>query len=166
MKIYQMQGDTVSYREELYQLMLAHPGTTDYFTQCKQLFTKEEWKAQWNAILAQYQDHLSSIVDWLHAAGRYDLIMDSAEPNRRDIIELFEEELFARYPQRCLKVLEKDADDCAKLAKNRSDYAYLVKLLKKIAKHPGGKEFASELAAKYREQYPRKRAMMEELHGI
>ena len=50
-------------------------------------------------------------------------------------------------------------------AENR--YADLFELcnwtLKKIAAHPKGRELAAELAAKYRAQYPRRSAMIDEL---
>ena len=67
------------------------------------------------------------------------------------------------YPQRCLKVLANAADRQAKNSKNRRDYKYIAKTLKKIVAQPGGKELAAELAAKYRAQYPRRSAMFDEL---
>ena len=55
------------------------------------------------------------------------------------------------------------ADRQARASKNRRDYKYIAKTLKRIAAQPGGKEVAAELAAKYRTQYPRKSAMIDEL---
>ena len=67
------------------------------------------------------------------------------------------------YPDRCLKVLANVADRQTNTSKNRRDYKYIVKTLKKIAAQPRGKEIAAELAEKYRAQYPRRTAIIDEL---
>lgn len=41
--------------------------------------------------------------------------------------------------------------------------ATIARTLKKIAAHPEGRVLAAELAAKYRAQYPRRTAMIDEL---
>lgn len=70
------------------------------------------------------------------------------------MIDAYGKKLFKLYRQRCLKVLANAADRQAQNAKNRRDYKYIARILKKIAAQPGGREFAAELAAKYRTQYP------------
>ena len=71
--------------------------------------------------------------------------------------------LFSMYPDRCLKVLANAADRQARTSKNRRDYKYIARTLKKMVAHPGGREIAAELAVKYRTQYPRRSAMIDEL---
>ena len=60
-------------------------------------------------------------------------------------------------------MLANAADRQARISKNRRDYKYIARTLKKISAHPKGRELAAELAAKYRTQYPRRSAMMDEL---
>lgn len=61
------------------------------------------------------------------------------------------------------ELLDEFADRQARISKNRRDYKYIARTLKKIAAHPEGRVLAAELAAKYRAQYPRRTAMIDEL---
>ena len=166
MEIYKSQGLTEEYNSELYNMMIAHTGDDKYYLEYKSLFSEDEWKDKWEEILSNYKDKLISINLWLSIEGRYDLIMDNAEPDNEYVIDVYGKELFKLYPDRCLIVLANSADRQAKSSKNRRDYKYLAKTLKKIAAQPGGKELAGKLAAKYRAQYPRRTAMIDELKGF
>ena len=163
MRAYQGQGKKSAYHYELLMLMLDYPEDLRYYQEYKRQWSETEWKKRWENILSNYPDKLPSIVRLLQEEGRYDLIMEAAEPADASIVKRFQEELFALYPERCLKVWEADADHYAAEAKNRSDYESLASRLKNIATHPGGEELAKELAAKYKKQYPRKKALIEEL---
>lgn len=61
------------------------------------------------------------------------------------------------------ELLDEFADRQVRLSKNRRDYKYIARTLKKIAAHPEGRVLAAELASKYRAQYPRRTAMIDEL---
>lgn len=163
MEIYRIQGDTVAYNVELYNMMTAHTGDEKYYMEYKALFTAEEWKVRWEELLDEFADKLPMINLWLRIEDRYDLIMDNAEPDNEYVIDVYGEKLFNLYPDRCLKVLANAADSQARISKNRRDYKHIARTLKKIAAHPGGRELAAELAAKYRAQYPRRTAMIDEL---
>lgn len=163
MEIYRLQGDTAAYNVELYNMMTAHAGDVKYYMEYKALFTAEEWKVRWEELLDEFADELPVINPWLSIEDRYDLIMDNAEPDNEYVIDVYGEKLFDLYPDRCLKVLANAADSQARISKNRRDYKYIARTLKKIAAHPGGRVLAAELAAKYRAQYPRRTAMIDEL---
>lgn len=166
MDIYKLHGDTQAYNAELYNMMLGHTGEDKYFLEYKALFTKEEWKVKWEELLAEFKDRLSMINLWLSLEGRYDIIMDNAEPDDEYVIDGYGEKLFELYPERCFKVLANAADNSVVISKNRRDYRYVARILRKIAAHRGGKELASQLAAKYRAQYPRRTAMLDELRDF
>lgn len=163
MEIYRIQGDTAAYNVELYNMMIAHTGDEKYYMEYKALFTAEEWKVRWEELLDEFADKLPMINLWLSIEDRYDLIMDNAEPDNEYLIDAYGKKLFDLYPDRCLKVLANAADRQARISKNRRDYKHIARTLKKIAAHPGGRELATELAAKYRAQYPRRTAMIDEL---
>ena len=163
MEIYRIQGDTEAYNAELYNMMIAHTGDEKYYLEYKTLFTAEEWKVRWEELLDKFADKLPAINLWLSIEDRYDLIMDNAEPDNEYVIDAYGKKLFGLYPDRCLKVLANAADRQARISKNRRDYKYIARTLKKIAAHPKGRELAAELAAKYRAQYPRRSAMIDEL---
>ena len=143
--------------------MRLHPGNKNYYLEYKALFTDEEWKIEWGKLLDEYKDKLRAINLWLSIEGRYDLIMDNAEPDGDTIIDYYGDELFKLYPERCMKVLANAADKQAQISQNRRDYRRVAKALRNISSHPGGKELASQLAEKYRKWFPRRRAMLDEL---
>lgn len=60
-------------------------------------------------------------------------------------------------------MLANAADRIIQTASKRRDYRYAAGILAKIAAHPGGREIAAGLASKYRDQYPRRIAMIDEL---
>lgn len=163
MEIYRIQGDTAAYNVELYNMMTVHTGDEKYYMEYKALFTAEEWKVRWEELLDEFADKLPMINLWLRIEDRYDLIMDNAEPDNEYVIDVYGEKLFDLYPDRCLKVLANAADSQARISKNRRDYKRIARTLKKIAIHPEGRVLAAELAAKYRAQYPRRTAMIDEL---
>ncbi|MCR5726975.1 MAG: hypothetical protein K6G24_05865 [Lachnospiraceae bacterium] len=163
MDIYKKLGDTEAYNDELYNMMIAHTGNESYYLEYKALFTDDEWEVRWSEILEEFKNKLSAINTWLYIEGRYDIIMENAEPAGEMIIDEYGKILFKLYPERCLKVLANAADIKAQNSKNRRDYHFLAKTLQKISSHSGGKELAAKLAAKYRVQYPRRTAMIDEL---
>lgn len=133
-----------------------------WFFNCKS--TSEDWySTHLYARSLEFADKLPAINLWLSIEDRYDLIMDNAEPDNEYVIDAYGKKLFSMYPDRCLKVLANAADRQARTSKNRRDYKYIARTLKKIATRPGGRELAAELAAKFRAQYPRRSAMIDEL---
>ena len=163
MEIYRKQGNIAAYNDELYNMMVEHPGEDKYYLEYKALFSDEEWKSRWEELLEEFKNRLFSIHLWLNIEGRYDLIMDSAEPDNEFLIDTYGKKLFVLYPQRCFNVLANVADRYVQVSKNRRDYRHIARTLEKIAVQPGGRELAAELAAKYRAQYPRRTAMLDEL---
>ena len=65
--------------------------------------------------------------------------MDNAEPDNEYVIDTYGKKLFSMYPDRCLKVLANAADRQARTSKNRRDYKYIARTLKKMVAHPGGR---------------------------
>jgi len=163
MDIFRMQGDTESYNEELYGMMMYNPSETNYFLEYRALFTEEEWKREWADLLVKYRARMWAINPWLNLEGRYDLIMDNAEPDNESVLELYGDRLFPLYPERCLKVMANATDNLAVNSNNRRDYRYIARMLRKMSRYPGGRELAGELAEKYRKQYPRRPALLDEL---
>ena len=95
---------------------------------------------------------------------RYDLMMLTAEQNQR--IEGYEEVLKERYPQRCLSILIKNANDTMAEAVDRRGYRKVGRILKKIKEYPEGPDKAAELAEKYCSENPRKTALRDEMNKI
>ena len=88
-------------------------------------------------------------------------IVESCEDT--DLIKAYEKKLKKLYPERCLTVLTCKADRVAQDGNKRSDYRKLAGLLKWIQRYPGGDDVAEARAEKYRQAYPGRKAMLEEL---
>ena len=162
MAIYKKTGDVDAYNHTLYEMMMANIGSTEYFKEYKALFSSEEWSAEWARLLDIIQTRRQSPCAWYEIEGRFDLIMDCAEPDNAGLIDSYKQ-LKKLYPERCLQVLINDANNVVKRSKNRRDYRWVANTLKKIQKYDGGVEVAHELAQKYVAEYPRRTALIDEL---
>ena len=133
--------------------------TRDRYTNKELLAQIEKEYGNYDEAIALYKSQIE---------GRPDSYWSDAP--RKALMEIYmlqgDTKLYKLYPDRCLVVLANAADRQAKSSKNRRDYKYIAKTLKKIASRPGGEELASELAAKYRTMYPRRTAMIDELKSF
>lgn len=78
----------------------------------------------------------------------------------------YEKVLKKQYPDRCLKILIRNADEEMEQATQRKGYRRVTRVLKKIKKYPDGEPVVREFAEKYRNEYPRRTALWDELSGI
>ncbi len=90
--------------------------------------------------------------------------MDNIEAsNDTETLKYYEKKLKKLFADRCLKVLVYCAEKTAIEGSKRSDYRRLAGLLNWIQKYPNGDGIAEKLAQKYRDTYPRRKAMLEEI---
>ena len=80
-----------------------------------------------------------------------------------DQLKAYEKKLKKSYPERCLAVLVANAEEVAVEGNKRADYRKLARFLNWIQKYPNGDDISKELAKKYSEEYPRRKAMQEEI---
>lgn len=165
MKIYKDNGKQEKYFEALNKAMLAAVGSMELWAEYKENFTEEEWPAARENIFNAIKKLDHRACTWYAEEDRYDLIMDIVEA-LEDIGYLKEYEKIIKklYPERCLAVLVCKADQVAHDGNKRSDYRRLAGLLNWIQKYPEGDEKSKQLAQKYREAYPRRFAMLEEIN--
>lgn len=163
MEIYKKIGDTESYNRVLYDKMLANIGNTDLFLEYKALFSKEEWPDKWNDILEILKETGKTATSWYAIEERFDLIMDTAEPDFYMLVESYKDELKKLYPDRCLNVLINATNRAAGLAKDRKGYKTIRRYLSMFKDYADGKQIAHRLADEYRDRWPRRRAMFDEL---
>jgi tetratricopeptide (TPR) repeat protein len=164
-EIYKKIGDRNKEFEEVTNYLWNNVNSEEAFLQYKSYFTKDEWPARWEKILADSRSEHAYV--WCAEEGRYDLIMDMAEAEYGShLVVEYEKRLVALYPERCLMVLIKEAKGAVTRANKRSDYRYLARDLKRISKYPGGKEAAVKLAGEFAFEYPRRKAMLDELRSF
>lgn len=78
-------------------------------------------------------------------------------------LERYEKALRKVYPQRVRDLLLKLLDREMQSASTRNAYAGVIRALKRLYGYPEGREKAAELARSWREKYPRRSAMLDEL---
>jgi hypothetical protein len=164
MNIYKENGDHERYIENLRKALLHSVGDTDLWAEYKTNFSDNEWPNAREEIFVAMKVGDDRAYPWYETEGRYDLIMSGIEASgATDQLKEYEKKLKKLYPERCLAVLVARADDAATYGNKRSDYRRLAGLLRWIQRYPNGDDISEKLAQKYRDEYPRRSAMIEEL---
>jgi len=167
MRIYQENGMQEKYFESLKKALLAAKGDVELWKEYKGIFSSDEWPNACEEIFSSAKIGDIRMNTWYEEEGRYDLIMACVEAvNDTTQLKEYEKKLKKLYPERCLSVLVSNAEQMAQDGNKRSDYRRLAGLLNWIQKYPGGDDVSEQLAEKYREAYPRRKAMLEEIAGF
>lgn len=163
-EIYEKIGEMDAYREELeYHIFHCSPSNLEPVNKLKKLCKKEEWEIYQERILAS--DKTCTIrYDFLEAEGLHKRLLDELEAvGYLPLLDRYEQSLKKANPEKLrdayISLVRKEAGGVA----DRKRYKELVKYLKKIAKYPGGKDCAKEVATDWRAMYYRRSAMMDEL---
>ena len=164
MQIYKELGDSEKYFDSLKQAMFRAVGDMKLWEEYKSNFKTEDWAEARDAIFSSIGKRDFRANTWYAEEDRYDLIMNNVEAYEgTDQLKEYEKKLKKLYPERCRTVLICKADRTAMEATKRADYRRLAGLLNWIQKYPEGDAIVEKLAQKYREAYPRRKAMLEEL---
>lgn len=134
-----------------------------YVLKLKVLLTPEEWTAERDRLLNSTTMH-SQVYSLLEQEQMYEALMQTIEKNT-DIyaLERYERLLKKSYGQRCLNVYVTHLQDAMGRAYNRKAYWSVIQTLKKVRKYPDGKVATKGLADCWREKYPRRTSMLDEL---
>lgn len=162
--IYKRLGRMEEYETLLKRLFYENPGSDALYDEYRALYPDEGWKAETEKNLFPAVSERFDAMPLFEKEKRYDLMMGTAEAV--GYMSDYEKVLKKRYPDRCLKILIRNADEEMEQATQRKEYRRVARVLKKIKKYPDGETVASELAEKYRNEYPRRTALWDELSGI
>ena len=164
MRIYKEQGNQEKYFENLKKALLAAVGDKELWNEYKANFSSDDLPLACEDIFSVLEPGDSRANTWYVVEDRYDLIMNSIETfDDADQLKAYEKKLKKSYPERCLAVLVANAEEVAVEGNKRADYRKLARFLNWIQKYPNGDDISKELAKKYSEEYPRRKAMQEEI---
>ena len=164
--IYKENGLQEKYEEQLGKLLILEPGREDILTEYKALVPPEDWEEARDKLFDSFKPDDRRALPWYAMEGCLDRLMDGVEACGYPYLKIYAKILEDKYPERCLSILVKTADEDVAIANQRKDYQHVARVLRWIKKYPSGGVIAAELAAKYRAAYPRRRAMIEELKGF
>lgn len=161
--LYKQTGMMEEYRNLLKEMFYMSPSDSKLYDEYRALFTDDGWKEESEKCLFPAVAGTYDALALFQKEKRYDLMMDTAEQLS---CSDYEKVLKKYYPERCMKILAKNADTEMERATERKGYRKVARILNKIKKYPEGTALAQELAQKYRKTYPRRPALWEELSRI
>lgn len=162
--LYKKLGRTEDYNALLRQMFYENPGNEALYEEYMALFSDKDWKQETEQHLFPAVSGRFDAMPLFEREKRYDLMIETAE--NAGYLSDYEKVLKKRYPERCLKILVRNADEEMDQATQRKGYRRVARILKKIKNYPDGEPVAKELAEKYRNEYPRRTALWDELSGI
>ena len=164
--IYKENGLQTKYDAQLEKLLYLKTGNEEILDEYKKLIPTKDWEKVRDRLFDSFKPNDFRALSWYSHEGCLDRLMDGVEACGYSYLKTYRKKLEDIYPDRCLAILVKTADEDVAQANKRQDYQHVARVLRWMRKYPGGIEKAAELAAKYRAAYPRRRAMIEELEGI
>ena len=151
----------------LKELLLNNIGNMSFYHEYKKLYSEEEWPDKRDAIFSIIPKGNYGANAIYYEEDRFDLLMDNIEAgNDAWSLREYEAVLFYKYPDRCINILVREANNQVVRANKRSSYRHLADTIRQIKRCPGGKSIAEELVRDYYAKYPRRHAMIEELERL
>lgn len=167
-KLYEETDETDCFRDELiYYLENIYQTDLKYFILLKESEgSNEEWESTVERIISS-NTNLYFVCDVLAEEKRYDELMDKIEKDDNiHLLDKYVNDLKAALPDRVIKMYESYVLAEVQRICDRNGYRHLVQYLKKISSCPDGKETALRIANRWRLEYKRRPAMMDELSKV
>ena len=188
LRIAELENDIPTIRHYARHFALSRWFEKEYYNQWKATYTQ----AAWQAVIEQYIAETISKIEQQWEAGKRKYnwqgeppLLDKLGPIYvqekywEKLLQLVQHEsrlhnllaynsyLAPRYPQEMLKMFLSAFASVCQQASNRSDYANLAYNMQKVIQElPDGREKILDLALQLQEQYPRRKAMIEEFNQI
>ena len=165
--LYKESGKEDEYREELiFQLLHCYQSNLSCYNELKACISSEtEWDRLTNLII-NASKNIYFTCDVLNQEKRYEQLMQIIErENSVNLLDKYEKQLRKTHSKRMLRIYtnyiipEMDRANC------RKNYRQLVQYLKKMEKCENGKAEAESIARKWRMEYKRRTALMDELRN-
>lgn len=166
-ELYKKTGCRERYIQMLWDLALnIHVDNIELYKELKHQYTPEEWQQKREKILSSWGTN--PYAGQLYAEEKlYGRLLQYVQHHRRLAeVQQYEDVLKTYYPAELLQLYTEILSDMAVQGADRKRYAYMVRLLRKMQHLPGGPQRVQAIAGQWRQQYKRRRAMMEELDKL
>lgn len=163
-EIYETLHDTPSVKKELeYYLFTFRQDDLQYVEKMKLLLSTAEWEEMRSRLLNS-KTMLSQVYPLLSKEGLYGQLMDMMETHGYiHTLQLYEDLLKKEFPQRCMHIYKNHLHQAMNQASNRKAYWSVIQTLKKLKKYPDGKAAAQTIADQWKQKYPRRTSLLDEL---
>ncbi|HFI0151075.1 TPA: SWIM zinc finger domain-containing protein [Streptococcus suis] len=166
--IYRSQGQDEKVREELLEMIFS-VGDTDLelIEELRDYVSREEWQSYLDDLLEDSRFQ-SQQLKLLQLADRPQELLDRITASYwfLENLDRFEDYLSEKLPERLRDAYAKAVSQQMEVASSRSRYRQLAEYLVKIAGLPDGKVVSESLRTSLKVQYPRRKAMIEELDAV
>ncbi len=163
-ELYRKTGQTALYEQELRDLIFScKTWKTEYVEQLKELTPAAQWPVLFEQILRQpsMRANTPALLAWDGQFQRlYDLLSYTA---RTEEVDRYESVLRSWSPEKTRDLYLQCLDRAMNLADGRSAYRKCIAYLRKLRTYPEGAAAVSQATKMWRETYPRRRAMLDEL---
>ena len=163
-EIYELTQDVSALRSELsYYIFTFRQDNLVYIEKMKALLSPSEWEDMRTQLLNSASMY-SQMYPLLEREGMYEQMMERIEAHS-DIysLERYEPLLKKAFPKRCMDIYTTHLRHTMRRASNRKAYWSVIQTLKKLRKYPDGEAVSQELADNWKQEYPRRSSMLDEL---
>lgn len=164
MEIHEITNDAAAFMEELEHYLFAfRQDDLTYVDKMKAHLTPEAWNEMCSRLL-ESPTMTSQVYPLLEQEDMLEQLMERIVAHA-DIhaLERYEAKLKKLFPEQCRNVYITYVRRAMAVASNRKAYWSVVQTLKKLRKYPEGKESAQRTADSWKQDYPRRTAMLDEL---
>ena len=169
MIVYEKTGDKEGYRKTLSDYVsLEYNSSIEKYEELKRLYNAEEWLTVRETVLQNiWKNNRELLPEILLREGMKDRLLKLAvsypglyyiQKYEKDLKQEYAEEILGKYKVEFQKLTES--------ASTRDTYREIAKQLRKLSRYDGGKKLVRELVAEWKEKYPKRKAMMEEIDKV
>ncbi|MBR1573080.1 MAG: SWIM zinc finger family protein [Lachnospiraceae bacterium] len=166
--LYEELRDEDKYTKELiFQLLHCYQTDLTYYNKLKKCIgSKTEWNKFIDSIL-EASNNIYFICDILAQENKYEKLMKIVEEkNNVALLDEYEKQMRKEFPERVIRVYANYIIHEMERASSRGRYRELVQYLRKLAKCENGKSEADRIVQKWRVEYKRRTALMDELRKV
>ncbi|HFI0215466.1 TPA: SWIM zinc finger domain-containing protein [Streptococcus suis] len=166
--IYRSQGQDDKVREELLEMIFSAGDTDlDLIEELRDYVSREEWQSYLDDLLEDGRFQ-SQQLKLLQLADRPQELLDRITASYwvLENLDRFEDYLSEKLPEQLRDAYAQALCQQMDVASSRSRYRQLAGYLVKIAGLPDGKVVSASLRTSWKVQYPRRKAMIEELDAV
>ncbi len=150
-------------QELIYQIFQCRQNDMDNISKLKSRCSQSEWEEYREKIFAA-QTCSGICLGLMAREGLDERLLESViRTGSLYTLDDYEKRLKKLFPEKLRDAYAALMRNSMLSAGNRNQYAGVIRYLKKITRYPGGKEIAIQIAREWRTEYPRRRAMLEEL---
>ena len=163
-ELYKQEGRGADHKQELlFQIFNCGQVDLKYTNELKTVCEAREWEEYRSQILAA-RTCRAILYPLLDAEGMHEELLERITGSGSlTALDDHEKGLKQKYPEKVRDAYAGILKKAMDLSSDRGRYAALIRYLRKLRAYPGGKELAERIAAEWRDAYPRRRALLDEL---